>query len=119
MNRTTEQSTQEKANKICEYWDNNIEVLQLLFKGCTWTQMFRDIEGTYNKIVEYEKKKEEIHVGDEVVDVNGDKYIVRKIDDGQLYLLEESGDAVTWGYSNVSKTGKHYPIDEMLKELER
>jgi hypothetical protein len=115
-------SMQKKAYKICEYWNNNdMDVLSKLFDGWTWTQIFENIETAYDKIIEYEKKKEqeekEIHVGDEVVDVNGQKYIVRKTDGLLIYLLQKNGYAGSLNYSNLSKTGKHYPLEEMLKEL--
>ena len=32
-------------------------------------------------------------------------------------MTGHSGDAFMLGYSNVSKTGKHYPLEEILKEL--
>ena len=111
-------SMQKKAYKICEYWNNNdTDILSKLFDGWTWTQIFEDIEMAYNKIAEYEKKEKEIHVGDEVVDGDGEKCVVRALDGGYIYLLGHSGDAFMLGYSNVSKTGKHYPLEEMLKEL--
>ena len=118
-----EQSMQEKANKICEYWENNnTSVLIELFDGWTWTQIFENIEKSYNKIIEYEKKKEqeekEIHVGDEVVDKNGKKYVVRHLVGVFMYAMSSSGSSYTFSYSDVSKTGKHYPLEEMLKELE-
>ncbi len=119
-----EQSMQEKANKILEYYQgiNDATVLNELFGDLTYVQIFGDIENVYNKIINYEKKKKqeekEIHVGDEVVDKDGEKYIVRKLDDGHIYLLGNSGDAFMSGYENATKTGKHYPIDDILKELE-
>ena len=120
-----EQSMQEKANKIIEFYrdnNNDIYVLQKVFSLNTIfdDQILEDIEGAYNKIIEYEKKEQEekeIHVGDEVKDEYGEKYIVRKIDSRGIYLLRHNGEGVLDTGSNVSKTGKHYPLEEMLKEL--
>ena len=119
-----EQSMQEKANKIIEFYrdnNNDIYVLQKVFSLNTIfdDQILEDIEGAYNKIIEYEKKKEqEFHVGDEVVDRNGVKYVVRALDGGNVRLFGHSGEAFMLAYPNVSKTGKHYCLDEILKELE-
>jgi predicted nuclease with TOPRIM domain len=114
-----EQSMQEKANKICEYWeDNNTAVLSELFDGWTWTQIFENIETAYDKIIEYEKKEKEIKVGDEVVDRDGTKYVVRFLNDSYADALAYNGVSVECDYADISKTGKHYPLDEMLKELE-
>ena len=87
-----EQSMQEKANKICEYWNNNnTATLIALFDGMTPTQIFEDIEMAYNKIAEYEKKEKEIKVGDEVVDCDGTKYVVRFLNDSYVDALAYNG----------------------------
>ena len=118
-----EQSMQEKANKICEYWEeNNTAVLSELFDGWTWTQIFRNIEKAYNKIIEYEKKEQEvneIHVGDELVGDYGFKYIVTKLDGKEVCLVDNHGDIrhTFLNHEAFTKTGKHYPLEEMLKEL--
>lgn len=114
-----EYSMQKKAYKICEYWNNNdTDVLSKLFDGWTWTQIFEDIETAYNKIAEYERKEKEIKVGDEVVDCDGTKYVVRFLNDSYADALAYNGVSVECDYADISKTGKHYPIDEILKELE-
>ena len=114
-----EYSMQNKAYKICEYWNNNdTDVLSKLFDGWTWTQIFEDIETAYNKIAEYEKKEKEIKVGDEVVDCDGTKYVVRFLNDSYADALAYNGVSVECDYADISKTGKHYPLDKMLKELE-
>ncbi len=113
-----EYSMQKKAYKICEYWNNNdTAVLSKLFDGWTWTQIFEDIETAYNKIAEYEKKEKEIKVGDEVVDCDGTKYVVRFLNDCSVDALAYNGVSVECDYADISKTGKHYPLEEMLKEL--
>ena len=118
-----EQSVQEKVIKLCEYWCNNkTSTIIELFGGMTWEQIFGDIEKAYDKVIEYEKKKEqeekEIHVGDEVVDKNGKKYVVIHLVGVFMYAMASSGKSYTFSYSDVSKTGKHYPLEDMLKELE-
>lgn len=115
-----EQSMQEKMNKLCEFWNNNnTATLIALFDGMILSQIFEDIETAYNKIVEYEKKEKEIKVGDEVVDCDGTKFIVRFLNDSYADVLAYNGVSVECDYADISKTGKHYPIDEMLKELKQ
>ncbi len=113
-----EYSMQKKAYKICEYWnDNNTAALIALFDGMVLSQIFEDIETAYNKIAEYERKEKEIKVGDEVVDCDGTKYVVRFLNDSYVDALAYNGVSVECDYADVSKTGKHYPLEEMLKEL--
>ena len=71
-----------------------------------------------NKIIEYEKEQEKIHIGD-VVTVDGCNCIVLDVyDNGNtLSVITKSGAVVTLHKSCATKTGKHYPIDKMLKEL--
>lgn len=122
-----EQSMQEKANKIIEFYrdnNNDIDVLQKVFSRNVifGDLILEDIKGTYNKIIEYEKKeKEEFRVGDEVMK-NEYKYIVFGFygkDKNTLDLITKHGVMVSLHKSFVKKTGKHYPIEEMLKELEQ
>jgi cell division septum initiation protein DivIVA len=117
-----EQSMQEKANKIIEFYRNNnndIDVLQRVFSRDVifGDQILEDIETAYNKIAEYEKKEKEIKVGDEVVDCDGTKYVVRFLNDSYVDALAYNGVSVECDYADISKTGKHYPLEEMLKEL--
>lgn len=116
-----EQSMQEKAKKIVDFWvETDMEEIGDVFRDIeAYEDAFDDINESYDKIIEYEKKKEqEFRVGDEVVDRNGVKYVVRALDGGNVRLLGHSGEAFMLAYPNVSKTGKHYPLEEMLKELE-
>lgn len=119
-----EQSMQEKAKKILEFCEQTKwKIVQDILGGKTELVDFvSNINEYYDKIIEYEKKKEqegkEIHVGDEVVDRNGKKYVVRHLVGVFMYAMASSGASYTFSYSDVSKTGKHYPLDEMLKELD-
>jgi hypothetical protein len=115
-----EQSMQEKAKKIVDFWvETDMEVIENVFSDIeAYEDAFDDINKSYDKILEYEKKEKEIKVGDEVKDEYGEKYIVRKLDSRGIYLLRHNGEGVLDTGSNVSKTGKHYPLEEMLKELQ-
>ena len=114
-----EQSMQEKVDKIIDYWVNNPSILTQWFGSeTTLFQLLENTKQTCERI-EYEKEKgQEIHVGDEVVDKSGKKYIVRHLVGVFMYAMSSSGGSYTFVYSDVSKTGKHYPLEEMLKELE-
>jgi len=113
-----EQLMQEKVDKIIDYWVNNPSILTQWFGSeTTLFQLLEKTKQTCERI-EYEKEKEqEIHVGDEVVDKNGKKYVVIHLVGVFMYAMSSSGESYTFVYSDVSKTGKHYPIEEMLKEL--
>ena len=114
-----QEDLQIKAKKILDTFDKwDADELVNVFGVSTNIELLNDIKTNYEKIIAYEKKKEEIHVGDEVVDKNGKKYVVRHLVGVFMYAMSSSGESYTFVYSDVSKTGKHYPIDEMLKELE-
>ena len=117
-----EQSMKEKMNKICEFWEENsaqnIEVV--LGKAVTLREMLSNIDESYNKIIDYETRmKKEIEVGDEVENENGNKYIVIEIDKaGREARMINRRMMCIIGIKHLIKTGKHYPIDEMLRGLE-
>lgn len=114
-----EQSMQEKAKKIVEFWDEaDDEEIEDAFSDMEYGSAFENINKSYDKIIEYENEKEEIHVGDEVVDEDGDKYVVRCLLYGRVCVMSSSGWSTTFEYNDLSKTGKHYPLEEILKELE-
>lgn len=116
--RNGQKDFQIKAKKILDTFDKwEADELVDVFGVTTNIELLYDIKTNYEKIINYEKKKKEIHVGDEVEDKTGKKYVVRRVDDGYIYLLARSGDTFMLGYSNASKTGKHYCLDEILKEL--
>lgn len=113
-----EQSMQEKAKKIVDFWNEaEDEEIEDVFSDMEDGSAFESINESYDKIIEYEKKEKEIKVGDEVVDCDGIKYVVRFLNDCSVYALAYNGASVEFDYADVSKTGKHYPLDEMLKEL--
>ena len=120
-----EESMQEKANKIVEFWKETDweETEELFGRSVIYGSVFKNINESYNKIMEYEKKKKqeekEIEVGDEVENENGNKYIVIEIDKaGREARMIDRQTMCIIGIKHLTKTGKHYPIDEMLKELE-
>lgn len=117
--RNGQKDFQIKAKKILDTFDKwDADVLVDVFGVSTNIELLNDIKTNYEKIIAYEKKKEEIHIGDEVVDKNGKKYVVIHLVGVFMYAMSSSGESYTFGYSDVSKTGKYYPIDEILKELE-
>ena len=117
--RNGQKDLQIKAKKILDTFDKwEADELVDVFGVSTNIELLNDIKTNYEKIINYEKKKEEIHVGDEVVDKNGKKYVVIHLVGVFMYAMSSSGESYTFVYSDASKTGKHYPIDEIIKELE-
>lgn len=115
--RSGQVDLQIKAKKILDTFDRwDADVLVDVFGVTTNIELLNDIKINYEKIMEYEKEKE-IHVGDEVVDKNGKKYVVIHLVGVFMYAMASSGASYTFSYSDISKTGKHYPLEEMLKEL--
>lgn len=115
-----EQLMQERVDKIIDYWVNNPSILTQWFGSeTTLFQLLEKTKQTCERI-EYEKEseKEEIHVGDGVLYEGCEKYVVYRLNDGYVYALKNNGTVGTFKHSYVSKTGKHYCLDEILKELE-
>lgn len=118
-----EQSMQEKAKKIVDFWDEaDDEEIEDVFSDMEYGSAFENINESYDKIIEYEKKEQyerEIHIGD-VVTKDGNNYVVFGFygdDKNTLDLITKHGVMASLHKDPVTKTGKHYPIDEMLKEL--
>lgn len=83
------------------------------------------------KIREYDERKQqeesakakasddEIHVGDEIcLNNSARKYIVTAfLDNGKLFVLEDDGFTVLFDCNEIHKTGRNYPIKEILRKL--
>ena len=80
------------------------------------------------KIREYDERKrqevkktcdDEIHIGDEICLNSGTrKYIVTAfLDNGKLFVLEDDGFTVLFDCNEIHKTGRNYPIMEILRKL--
>lgn len=114
---------QEKVNKLCEfYWDTiDVDILRAVFGNSTWAEILENVEEACNKILEYEEKEryeKEIHVGDIVENISsGEKLFVTTIEKPYVYTLDKDGKNGIINQDDVMKTGKHYGLDEILKEL--
>ena len=108
-----------KANKILdtfEKWD--ADTLCKLFGAGTNIELLYAIQANFEKIVTWEKDEKRIKVGD-VIEWQDERFIVIKTNDvGGIIVCFKKDGTYTLEARDVSKTGKHYPIDEMLKELE-
>jgi hypothetical protein len=111
---------QVKVKKILDTFDKwEADELVDVFGVTTNIELLNDIKTNYEKIINYEKKKEEIHVGDVVKNVGIEKpLLVYKVASPYVYILDQDGQGSVRSEKDVVKTGKHYPIDEILKELE-
>lgn len=119
-----EQLMQERIDKIIDYWVNNPSILTQWFGSeTTLFQLLEKTKQTCERI-EYEKDQEErikpISVGDELVGAYGFKYVVTKLDGKEVCLVDNHGDIrhTFLDHEAFTKTGKNYPINEILKELE-
>jgi len=119
--------TWEAARKIALNPNENglsVEELDRIFGCATLQQVFRrySAQQTIEKLKAYEEKQkadDEIKVGD-IVDWNGDKYIVSYInDDGfaDLIYIECGSTCERISPDCFTRTGKHYDIDKILEEI--
>lgn len=69
------------------------------------------------EIRQYEQKKEEIQVGDEVVSTCG-KAVVHEVNEGNVYYIYADGERGYNPINQVRKTGRHFPeIVEVLQKM--
>ncbi len=119
-----EQLMQQKVDEMLEFREHTKwEIIEDIFGTKTaLVDFISNINEYYNKIINYEKEKEEkekeIRVGDEVLYEDGNKYVVYCLTYGYIYALKYDGTGGVFKRSDISKTGKHYCLDEILKELE-
>jgi hypothetical protein len=117
--RNGQKDCQIKAKKILDTFDK-WEAYELVdvFGVSTNIELLNDIKTNYEKIIAYEKKKE-IHVGDVVKNVGSGKPLpVYKVASPYAYILDQDCQGGVRSEKDVTKTGKHYPLEEILKELE-
>lgn len=115
--RSGQVDLQIKAKKILDTFDKwEADVLVDVFGITTNIELLYDIKTNYEKIVAYEKQR--IKVGDVVKNVgSGKPLLVYKVASPYVYILDRDGQGGVRSENDVVKTGKHYPIDEILKEL--
>lgn len=81
---------------------------------------YQEVKAKYNA---WKKRKDEIHVGDEVISTFGDKMVVThhwNQNDGTTGISGFSADCSGLYYDEieVEKTGRHFPeVEELLKKL--
>lgn len=80
------------------------------------------VQDTKAKLRAWEAKQDEIKIGDEVQDSDGDRYIVTEIrTDGDicnLSCMRNDGHGYGIPSKNVKKTGRHFDqIAEVLKQM--
>ena len=116
--RNGQKDLQIKAKKILDTFDKwEADELVDVFGVSTNIELLNDIKTNYEKIVAYEKQR--IKVGDVVKNIEGGKILlVTTVASPYVYTLDRDGENGIFDQDDVVKTGKHYPIDEMLKELE-
>jgi len=107
----------EAARKVDHMSDEDIKNIF----GCGFSAVFETIGASeaIEKIRQYEREKEEIKVGDEVIATSGKAVIVSINDnkDRARYIYPDS----TLGFDNIcnlSKTGRHFPeVSEVLEKI--
>ena len=104
-----------KVKKILDTFDEwDADVLVDVFGVTTNIELLNDIKTNYEKIIAYEQ----INVGDVVKNVgSGKPLLVYKVESPYVYILDRDGQGGVRSEKDVTKTGKHYPIDKILKEL--
>ena len=98
----------------------SVEELDEIFGCATIQQVFRryTVSEVIAKLKAYEEKAEnDIRVGDEVIDEDGEKFWVTKIHNGIAEGIMANGE-VTCTYLNVTEqTGRHVDINKILEEM--
>lgn len=78
---------------------------------------YKDVKTKYDV---WKKKKEQIHVGDEVETESGNKACVlyENPDGTQMFVFKADGTATWWSKCAIHKTGKNHPeVAELLKKM--
>jgi hypothetical protein len=104
-----------KAKKILDTFDEwDADVLVDVFGVSTNIELLYDIKTNYEKIIAYEQ----IKIGDVVKNVgSGKPLLVYKVASPYVYILDRDGQNGVRSEKDVIKTGKHYDLDKILKEL--
>ena len=98
-------------------------------KGIVTVLLTHSVSEIIKKIREYDERKQqeelkkacddEIHVGDEIRAINGThKYVVLSfVNNSKLYVLSSGGLTGIFDREKVCKTGRNYPVKEILEGL--
>ena len=122
--------TWEAAKKVVLCADEgglSIEKLNKIFDCFTIQQVFRryTVSEVIEKLKAYEEKQkaeDEIMVGDEVRDNDGETYVITCInDDGTFDALYPDGTAFSRADFSIiyELTGRHFEIDKILEEMKK
>lgn len=112
----------ELVKKIREFYCcRSLEDEELYIFGCYFEDVFSKytVQEALTKVKEYEKKQEEIEVGDVVEsEISGKKCIVtRNRGDGTVYAVFCDGSGGVRCKSDFKKTGKRIDIQSILDEI--
>ena len=125
--------------KLTPYTESDREAIEIevwdFVRSAFWNMTQEDIDQCYDgwfpnsyqetkaKYDAWKKRKDEIHVGDEVISTFGDKMVVThhwNQNDGTTGVSGFSADCSGLYYDEieVEKTGRHFPeVEELLKKL--
>lgn len=69
------------------------------------------------KLRDYEAKKDEIKVGDEVTDSNEILFVVTEVHMDTVTVVNCVGHSYQLWRSGIKKTGRHFPIEDILEQM--
>lgn len=69
------------------------------------------------KLRDYEAKKDEIKVGDEVIDSNEILFVVTEVHMETATVMNCVGHSYQLRKSGLKKTGRHFPIEDILEQM--
>lgn len=83
------------------------------------TDMFDNISAleAIEKLRDYEAKKDEIKVGDEVIDSNEILFVVTEVHMETATVMNCVGHSYQLWKSGLKKTGRHFPIEDILEQM--
>lgn len=92
------------------------ELYEIFPNGCPYEMTYSEAKAKYEA---WKKSKDEIRVGDEVVDGQGIKCVVTSVDECHLHgFRSDNGGACYRQILSVTKTGRHFPeVAELLKKM--
>lgn len=83
------------------------------------TDMFDNISAleAIEKLRDYEAKKDEIKVGDEVIDSNEILFVVTEVHMDTATVMNCVGHSYQLWKTGLKKTGRHFPIEDILEQM--
>ena len=108
--KLVESRSEKEWDELCDMFGVARGRQHMIIANCTASEAIENLR-------DYEAKKAEIKVGDEVIDGNEILFVVTEVHMDTATVMNCVGHSYQLWKSGLKKTGRHFPIEDILEQM--